>query len=289
MCLITVFTPTYNRDKLIYNLFQSLEKQDSKDFEWLIVDDGSTDNTATIIQKCKSISSFPIRYYYKKNEGKHIAINFAAERAKGEWFFIVDSDDILTSNSISRIKYYCNQIKDNNNFAGVAGRKGFLDTNKVIGNKQKKLIIDSTNAEFRKKNRGDHAEIVRTSILINHRFPQFADEKFMQESVLWYGLSNEGYLFRWFNEIIYLANYLEDGLTKNGKLISKSSPLSKSYAENQLVGSKNVSFKQRLKSSINYYRYGLYGGNSLKQLYCNANKKMLGIFAVPIAVCMKIK
>ena len=104
--LITVFTPTYNRAKLLPRLYKSLQEQTNKDFEWVIVDDGSTDNTKEVIDNIitQQENDFPIRYFYKENGGKHTAINQGAKEAKGELFFIADSDDVLLfRNSISTI------------------------------------------------------------------------------------------------------------------------------------------------------------------------------------------
>ena len=286
--MITIFTPTYNRAYTLNRLFNSLINQSNKNFEWLIVDDGSNDNTKELVEKFKKKSDFPIYYYYKKNEGKHIAINFGSEKANGEWFFIVDSDDYLVENSIEIIYKYCNQIKENPKYAGVAGSISHSN-GEMIGNGYNKKVIDLTCANFRKKYSGDKAEVLRTSLLKQYKFPQFNGEKFMQESVLWYSLSNDNFLFRWFDEIIYIADYIDDGLTKNGRKASRKSPLSKSYAENHIVGSKNIKFVEKMKSCINYYRYGVYGGKKFKYLFSKSNNKVLTIVAIPIAKIYAIK
>ncbi|MGI6223221.1 MAG: glycosyltransferase family 2 protein [Prevotella sp.] len=98
--LFSIFTPTYNRSKLLPRLFESLLRQNLKDFEWLIVDDGSTDETHTIIENFMRHSYFPIRYFFKENGGKHRAINYGVKNAEGELFFIADSDDLLLPNSL---------------------------------------------------------------------------------------------------------------------------------------------------------------------------------------------
>ena len=122
--MITVFTPTYNRSYLINELFNSLMSQTYKNFEWLIVDDGSTDDTEQVINKLIEKAEFNIRYFKKENEGKHIAINYGAKRASGEWFFIVDSDDKLVKDSLLLVSKYCLQIEENHKYAGVVGLRG---------------------------------------------------------------------------------------------------------------------------------------------------------------------
>lgn len=121
---ITVFTPTYNRGKLLYRVYESLQKQTYKDFEWVIVDDGSTDETERIVTELKNEAKFSIIYKKKKNEGKHIAINEGCRLARGEWFFIVDSDDYLTDDALDTVNYYSNEIRDKSDFAGVVGLRG---------------------------------------------------------------------------------------------------------------------------------------------------------------------
>ena len=100
--MITILTPTYNRAELLKSLFASLCSQTCFDFEWLIVDDGSTDDTSLVVKTFKS-DKFPIRYYLKENGGKHTALNYSHPYIKGELLFIVDSDDILTPDAINTI------------------------------------------------------------------------------------------------------------------------------------------------------------------------------------------
>lgn len=122
---ITVFTPTYNRAYTLRRLYESLRKQTQYDFEWLIVDDGSTDNTESLVQEfIRENSLFNIRYVKKENEGKHIAINVGAKIAMGKLFFIVDSDDALSTNAIEAIEKTEKEIAGMDGFAGVVGLKG---------------------------------------------------------------------------------------------------------------------------------------------------------------------
>ena len=229
--LITVFTPTYNRGYKIKDLFNSLMKQTKFNFEWLIIDDGSDDNTKEIVKAFNSNGKFKIHYIFKENGGKHTAINLAADKAKGEYIFIVDSDDILTIDAIEKVSNYLNSIQGDEKFCGVVGLRGNIDgdvlcTNNIksikkVGNHNKYLndkYIDASPLEYRYryKIQGDRAEVIRTNVLKKYPFPVFENEYFMPEGYLWLSLSLEGYKFRWFNEIIYLTEYLEDGLTKNG-------------------------------------------------------------------------
>lgn len=106
MPYFTVFTPTYNRGYTLYRLYESLKSQRTIDFEWMIVDDGSTDNTCQLVEKwIREERNFSIRYIKKENGGKPRAINYGIQYAKGRFFFIVDSDDFLLPDAVTKMQY----------------------------------------------------------------------------------------------------------------------------------------------------------------------------------------
>lgn len=109
--MVTVFTPTYNRAYILNNLYQSLCRQSYGDFEWLIVDDGSTDNTEGLIASWLDESKISLCYIKQPNGGKHRAINRGIQEANGNLFFIVDSDDYLADNAIERILFFMSLLK----------------------------------------------------------------------------------------------------------------------------------------------------------------------------------
>ena len=146
--IITVFTPTYNRAYLIGELYESLCNQSCKDFEWLVVDDGSTDDTEVLINSFIAENKINIYYAKQPNGGKHRAINRGVRLAKGELFFIVDSDDQLPCESIQSVLTYYLQIKNDMSFAGVCGLKYFF-SGKRIGGEVSFSVIDCSFVEFR--------------------------------------------------------------------------------------------------------------------------------------------
>src|SRR5690606_20760455 len=197
-----IFTPTYNRGYIIENLYKSLNEQTDHNFEWLVIDDGSTDNTEAIFKEILSRKHpYKIRYVKKVNGGKHTAANLALDLAEGEIFFVVDSDDVLTANAVERVFYYYNQIKDDSSFCGVCGLKGFFN-GKVIGSKIDYDVLDTTIIDYRfyKKIRGDKADVFRTSLLKEHRFPENEGEKWAPLSIVWNRFGSE-LKVRYFNEI----------------------------------------------------------------------------------------
>lgn len=220
MRLLTIFTPTYNRAYLLSRLYESLCRQTSYKFEWIIVDDESIDNTEEVITSMIERNNiFPIIYLNQKHGGKHRAINRGVQVARGDYFFIVDSDDYLKENAVELIDKWTCDIEVNKNICGVAGvrvskeGKSWGGTGSVYGGE----CVVASNIERRKKNLlGDKAEIYLTDILRKYPFPEFEGEYFITENICWNAIAADGYKLKWYNEPIYVCDYLEDGLTKNG-------------------------------------------------------------------------
>ncbi|MCL1982888.1 MAG: glycosyltransferase family 2 protein [Clostridiales bacterium] len=220
--MITIMTPSYNRAYILPKLYDSLCEQTKKDFEWVIIDDGSYDDTGELVKKwVESNKLFEIIYRKRENGGKHRAINDAVKIARYEWFFIVDSDDFITANAVERIHEWIKTIKNDKSFAGVSGLRGYINSENIVGEYpievQYENYIDATNLQRTKYHlQGDKAEIYRTDILKRYPFPEFEGENFLSEGVVWDKIAHDGYKLRWFNEIIYKCEYIEDGLTKSG-------------------------------------------------------------------------
>ncbi|MBP2114402.1 glycosyltransferase family 2 protein [Paenibacillus silagei] len=216
MIEITIFTPTYNRKSTLRRLYQSLTIQSCYDFEWLVIDDGSTDGTFEYLEEIsKKEEKFNIRYYRFSNGGKHRAINKGLDLAKGQYFFIVDSDDYLTNISIQSINTWIESIsEEKKKFAGVSGLKGYTSS-KMVGRTFNGNNLSCTALDTQKFNiSGDKSEVYRTEIMREYRFPEIEGEKFITEAVVWNRIANDGFLIKYFNEINYVCEYREDGLTK---------------------------------------------------------------------------
>ena len=111
--MITIFTPTYNRAHTLPRLYNSLKNQSNKNFIWLIVDDGSNDETKTLVQGFVNEKIIEIRYIPQSNKGKHIAINNGLKNTHTEYFCVIDSDDYLAENAIQEMQYLSDKIIDN--------------------------------------------------------------------------------------------------------------------------------------------------------------------------------
>lgn len=268
---LSIFTPTYNRGHLLPRLYESLKKQSCKEFEWVIVDDGSLDNTKDIVQKFIDEREIIIKYSNQVNSGKHIAINKGAILAEGEFFFIVDSDDYLTPDSVQFIKEKCNLIRDIKSIAGISGRKGYSE-NKVIGSKLESfdnLICNALDFRYKFKISGDMAEVVKVKILRDFPFPVILGENFCTEGLIW-GRIAQYYSFVWYSNIIYIAEYLEGGLSASSCLIRMRNPKYATlyYAEHQLL---RIPILQNIKSNINYWRFAKYLNNDFEEKWSKVN------------------
>ena len=217
--MITVFTASYNRKKLLHRLYDSLRSQTDKNFEWLIVDDESSDGSKEEIQSwADAEQEFEIVYVFQKHGGKHRALNKGFLKARGDFFFSIDSDDYIKDNAIETVRHWISEISSNEKIAGVAGLKGNPETKMPLNGT---VLFDgeyimTDNFERERYNlEADMAEIYRTDILKKHLFPEFAGEYFMTEAVCWDAIAAEGYKLRWYNEVIYYCSYLEGGLTKS--------------------------------------------------------------------------
>lgn len=214
--MITIFTPTYNRAEYLYELYKTLLQQSCKEFEWLVVDDGSTDNTKNVLRQIQKESfEFDVRVIEQDNGGKHRAINRGVLEAKGEYFFIVDSDDKLKPFAVEKVLQWCNEIDkevDADTFAGVSGLRETREG--IVGGKGYGNFVDATNLERRKYHLGgDKAEVYKTDILKKYPFKEFDGENFLSEETVWNAIAGDGYKIRWYPVVIYECQYLTNGLT----------------------------------------------------------------------------
>ena len=255
--MITVFTPTYNRAKLLPRLYESLCKQQThKEYEWLIVDDGSTDNTKVVVDGFVAEDRINIRYFWQENGGKHRAINRGVKGARGELFFIVDSDDWLPDDALEHVAEMYETIKDNNNFAGVSGHRGYPNGN-VVGNGQKEGFIDANALDIRYKHHvtGDLNEVFLTSVMKEFPFPEYKCEKFCPEALVWNQIAQK-YKLRYFSNITYIADYQPGGLTDRIVRVRMQSPLASTTCYQEML-SYDIPLKEKIKAAINYWRFRL--------------------------------
>ena len=275
MSNITVLTPTYNRGKLLEKLYESLCAQDCKDFEWLIVDDGSTDDTSERVEQMKQTANFPIFYYKKENGGKHTALNYAYQFIRTPLTFIVDSDDSLTGDAVSYIDEIYKKYKNESDLCGFSFLRGkpnggYLSTSGVPQDGMKESYVD---CRINRSIGGDMAEVWYTHCLKEYPFPEFQGEKFLGEDIVWVRMS-EKYKMRFFNRVIYVSDYLEDGLTNNRRKHNIKSPNGCVVrAEAFLDSDSNI--KAKIKAALQYQVYGRFARIDMIKMYRETGSKVL--------------
>ena len=255
--MISVFTPTYNRARLLPRLYESLcQQQTHKEYEWLIVDDGSTDNTKVVVDGFISEDKINIRYFWQENGGKHRAINRGLQEAQGELFFIVDSDDWLPENVLQMVAERWEAIKGNQRIGGICGLDITPD-GKVIGSGLPcdELICNSIDIRLKHHVTGDLKEVFCTSVLRELPFPEYVGEKFCPEALAWNRIAQQFDLL-FINQPIYIADYQPGGLTDRIVRVRMQSPLASTTCYQEML-SYDIPLKEKIKAAINYWRFRL--------------------------------
>ena len=255
MQLITVFTPTYNRGYNLLNIYNSLLLQTYKNFEWIIVDDGSTDSTQEQIANFKKDNIISITYLWQKNKGKHFAINRGVHEAKGELFFILDSDDEIPEKCFEIVVSKYEEVKLNKQIGGIAGR-GMYKDGKIVGNSNfSEIITNSLQIRYKYNVTGDLSEVFKTEVLREFPFPEIENEKFCPEALIWNRIAQKYNLF-FFNIPIYIIEYMPDGLSSKIVRIRMKSPIASMATYSELLRY-NIPFIQKIKASVNFWRFAL--------------------------------
>ena len=250
--IITVFTPTYNRAHLLPRLLESLVKQTYRDFEWIIVDDGSSDNTAEVVNDWSA--DFPIRYYRKENGGKHTAINLGVKKSKGELFLILDRDDSLPKDSLEIIAKQNDACSTKKDCAGVCGLMAHHNGERIGGGfPAEELYESSLYLEYKLGVTSDLLEVFKTSVLKEFPFPEINGEKFCPEVLVWNRIAVK-YKLYCFNKVVYYRDYLEGGLTDNIIKIRMESPVATCMTYSEMLAY-SIPIIQKIKAAINYWRF----------------------------------
>lgn len=252
---LTIFTPIYNRAYCISRLYESLCRQTCKDFEWLVVDDGSTDDICELINGYINDGILDIKFYRQENAGKHIAINRGVEVAQGKYFYIVDSDDYIPDDAVDFIYRNTMDIDCISDIAGIVGIDKTTD-DRILSNLPKMDYIDATSLEIRYKYHieGDMAEVIKTDIMQKYPFPMVKGEKYSAESVVWNRIANNGYKLRYFPTVIKIIEYLPDGLSASIIRMRMKSPVIATMCYSELI-KMDIPIKQKVKTAINYWRF----------------------------------
>ncbi len=280
---ITVFTPTYNRSRLLKRVYESLLQQTNFSFEWIIVDDGSVDSTEELITDFIAEQKIPITYFKQENKGKHFAINKGVQLAKGELFLILDSDDELPVNSVKQILEHYDTVKNLHLIGGVSGRRNNADGSIVGNDIVKSIVSNSLKIRFSYKITGDLVEVFKTEVLKEFPFPEIKNEKFCPEALVWNRIAQK-YNLLFFNSGIYTTEYLPDGLTAKIVKIRMTSPVASMICYSELA-SYEIPFIQKIKATLNYWRFSFNSSESFSMKMKRVNP-IISLFCFPLGYIM---
>jgi len=321
---ITVFTPTYNRKSTLPVLYRSLLRQKTGNFEWLIVDDGSTDGTEELVRSwMKEIEAeaparsrideseakdpdrsrigkieaeerneirFPIRYVRTENGGKPRAMNLGASMSESPFFLPVDSDDYLTDDALEKFTSWAAEIGDDRSFAGVGGARVYPDgtyIKKVLPKAGTDGYVDATNLERAAYDLdADMTEMYRTEIFRKFPMAVFPGEKFAPEQIALNEIALAGYKVRWHVDPVTVCEYREDGLTKGSRHLEKENPVGYAEMYNQMLRY-GYSWTRNLYAASQMTALALYGK---KPGYLRkTNKPLCTIVTLPFGLLLAVR
>jgi glycosyltransferase involved in cell wall biosynthesis len=285
---ITVFTPTYNRASLLPRLYQSLAAQTFRGFEWIIVDDGSTDETRQLVESWKSSAPFPIRYFWQPNGGKHTAINVGVREAHGRFFCSIDSDDRYVPQTLERFLFHWETIPvaQRDQFVAVCGLDAY-ESGEIVGTRFPQDVLDSNDIDIRIKYRvkGDKISMMRTDVMREFPFPEDLG-RFVTEGIVWNRIGRK-YQTRFVNHVFAIIEYQRGGLTDKSRLLQALNAKSNLVYLHELITSgKTFPMGFIVKAYSNYIRYSLHERVSLIHARCQVPARWLFSLCVPIGLIL---
>lgn len=285
---ITVFTPAYNRAELLPRLYESLKRQTSKNFMWLVVDDGSTDNTRELVEGwVKSTGDFEVQYVYKKNGGLHTAYNTAIENLKTELAVCIDSDDYMPDYAIEEITDFWKK-NGSDEYAGIVGLDS-LENGEIIGDllpDQKTINLISLLMGKYNLTNGDRKNVIRSD-LYKKVAPMtvYEGEKNFNPHYMHLQISQE-YDFLVLNKSLCIVEYQTDGMTNNMIRQYYTSPNSFAQTRRLYLSFKDAPFKFKMRNSIHYVSSCIL--SKQKNIIKNTPLKGYAIMAYPFGVALSM-
>ena len=287
--LFTVCTPTYNREKLLPRVYASLRDQTHADFEWLVVDDGSTDGTADLVNRWAAEAPFPIRYFRKENGGKHSAHNVCVREARGEFFVMIDSDDWLVPTALESLKTEWERIPDKDRYSGVCCLFQYEDGT-IVGDRFPQDGMDSNAVDLRYNHgvNGDKMGLIRTDILSRFPFPENLGRNLVPESLVWNRISQQ-YQMRCVNSVVGIKQYQCDGLTDMSALNSYRNPRAYYLAHLELLnGNIPIRIRSAARIAVSLAKCSILAGMSpfavKRPIY-----RMLTVAALPAGALLALR
>ena len=279
MKTLTVFTPSYNRAYTLHKCYESLLRQTSKDFTWLIIDDGSSDNTKELVDSWINENKIEINYIYQENQGMHGAHNTAYKNIKTELNVCIDSDDYMPDDAVKKIISFWNKNK-RSDLAGIMALDAYTD-GKVIGDKFPNELKESTYFDIYNKYglKGDKKLIYRSELTIQYPYPIFEGEKYVSLAYKYAKLDSK-YKLALMNEVVCNVEYMEDGSSLNMLKQYRRNPKGFAFIRIDNMKNQKASLKFKFKECIHYVSSSFISKNKnyLKESPC----KILTVLAIPV-------
>lgn len=284
MKTITIFTPTFNRAYCLINLYNSLCIQTCNDFEWLIIDDGSTDGTEKLVESWIKEEKVHIRYMWKKNGGMHTGHNVALDNIHTDLNVCIDSDDYMTETAVNDILIHWN-LYGNDDFAGILALDAYSD-GKIVSSKKFPEGVHSGKYCRLKTDYGligDIKFIYKTSIIKKYpKYPVFENENFTPLGYI-YRLIDQDFDMLFLNKVVCIVEYMEDGSTKN--IIKQYFNNPNGFRYSRLVTMKySYSLRDKIMQSSHFIaesiiskKFNLFKGNE---------EKLITFFSIPMGILM---
>lgn len=288
MAALTVFTPAYNRADLLPRCFESMRRQTCKDFIWMVIDDGSTDNTEELV-KCwiSNTADFPIEYYRKENGGLHTAYNEAIAHIETPLCVCIDSDDFMPDDAVEKILRFWSE-KGSDKVAGIVGLDFDLE-GKCIGDplpdQETVNLIDLLTGKYPIHN-GDRTNVVRTELYKKFApMPTFPGEKNFNPHYMHLQISQE-YDFLVMNENLRFVDYQPGGMSDSMWKQYRNSPNSFAETRKLYLSFPGTGLKFRFKNAIHYVSSCLLAKK--KHFIKESPKKLLTVLAIPFGFALKL-
>ena len=280
--LISVITPTYNRAYILGKCYESLVNQTSKAFEWVVVDDGSTDNTEELVKSFIEEDKIKIKYIKQDNGGKHIAHNTAVLNSEGELVVCLDSDDVLTENAIEvAIDFWQKNAQAHN--TGILAKRGDMVEKKPICADLPEGIVECTMFDLTNKFGfyGDTILYFRRELLEKNLFKSFEGERFIPETNMYVEIDKFGTMLL-LDKVLYLCEYLPDGLTaKYHQLLAKNPNGAADTYYKQMCMATDLKIKLKYAVLANIYKSL---SENKKELKFTKNRALLRLSSVPASI-----
>lgn len=288
--LVSVVTPTYERRELLPRLYESLRAQTMRQFEWVVVDDGSTDGTHALLEAWAAEAPFPVVAHRQENMGKHVALNRAFDLARGEYVAMIDSDDAYVPRALERLLALWEEIPpaERERFVAVEARCAHPDGTRE-GDRVPLPHLDSDYFEVWARHgiRGDTIGMLRQTALDGYRFPEENIGVFVTESVVWHRLALR-YRTRFVDEVLCIKDYQDAGLSARplAARVHDARPQCTYFGE-LFAMPRPMPRRIRLKAAANYARNSLHAGAGARRAWEQAvgHRRELAL-ATPVGIAL---